>query len=228
MTNGPTYTILYSAYTILYIYYTYIQYKVKGGIVSQKCLACGHKDTVDMTHKLTTFILAQHKACTIQYTTYTIYILQQYTCIILCSTNIYVHVCVYTYRKLKNPVPRPKKRTKKPRKKKRRIKKLLLLMKIPKLPHLPMATPTLPLPLLTQSRRKKSKKIRNRVPASKKRPVSSSVVYTQYYTDAMLEYMLISVYDYTAYTQVCLINAITFPPYFPLISLRSRADSPVP
>lgn len=36
-------------------------YKVKDGLISQKCLACGNKDTVDMTHKLTTFILAQHK-----------------------------------------------------------------------------------------------------------------------------------------------------------------------
>lgn len=36
-------------------------YKVKDGLISQKCLACGSKDTVDMTHKLTTFILAQHK-----------------------------------------------------------------------------------------------------------------------------------------------------------------------
>lgn len=31
------------------------------GVISQKCLACGAKDPVDMTHKLTTFILAQHK-----------------------------------------------------------------------------------------------------------------------------------------------------------------------
>jgi translation initiation factor 5 len=36
-------------------------YKIKAGLISQKCLACGHKSTVDMTHKLTTFILAQHK-----------------------------------------------------------------------------------------------------------------------------------------------------------------------
>ena len=36
-------------------------YKIKGGIISQKCQACGNKDQVDMTHKLTTFILAQHK-----------------------------------------------------------------------------------------------------------------------------------------------------------------------
>lgn len=36
-------------------------YKVKDGLISQKCLACGSKDPVDMTHKLTTFILAQHK-----------------------------------------------------------------------------------------------------------------------------------------------------------------------
>jgi translation initiation factor 5 len=36
-------------------------YKIKEGIISQKCLACGHKESVDMTHKLTTFILAQYK-----------------------------------------------------------------------------------------------------------------------------------------------------------------------
>ena len=36
-------------------------YKIKGGIISQKCQACGNKDQVDMTHKLTTFILAQYK-----------------------------------------------------------------------------------------------------------------------------------------------------------------------
>lgn len=36
-------------------------YKIKDGLISQKCLACGSKDSVDMTHKLTTFILAQHK-----------------------------------------------------------------------------------------------------------------------------------------------------------------------
>ena len=36
-------------------------YKIKAGIIDQKCLACGEKKSVDMTHKLTTFILAQHK-----------------------------------------------------------------------------------------------------------------------------------------------------------------------
>ena len=36
-------------------------YKIKDGSISQKCLACGSKSQVDMTHKLTTFILAQHK-----------------------------------------------------------------------------------------------------------------------------------------------------------------------
>jgi translation initiation factor 5 len=36
-------------------------YKIKHGIISQKCNACGSIDPVDMTHKLTTFILAQHK-----------------------------------------------------------------------------------------------------------------------------------------------------------------------
>lgn len=38
------------------VYYLYID-----GLISQKCLACGNKDSVDMTHKLTAFILAQHK-----------------------------------------------------------------------------------------------------------------------------------------------------------------------
>ena len=38
------------------------EYKIKNEIISQKCAACGHKDVVkDMQHKLTTFILAQHK-----------------------------------------------------------------------------------------------------------------------------------------------------------------------
>lgn len=36
-------------------------YKIKDGLISQKCLACGSKDRVDMHHKLTAFILAQHK-----------------------------------------------------------------------------------------------------------------------------------------------------------------------
>lgn len=36
-------------------------YKCKDEIISQKCLACGHKESVDMTHKLTTFILASYK-----------------------------------------------------------------------------------------------------------------------------------------------------------------------
>ena len=36
-------------------------YKIKSGLIAQKCLACGHKENVDMTHKLTTFILGQHK-----------------------------------------------------------------------------------------------------------------------------------------------------------------------
>ncbi len=36
-------------------------YKVKHEIISQKCNACGSVEPVEMTHKLTTFILAQHK-----------------------------------------------------------------------------------------------------------------------------------------------------------------------
>jgi translation initiation factor 5 len=36
-------------------------YKIKDGVINQKCLACGSKGACDMTHKLTTFIIAQHK-----------------------------------------------------------------------------------------------------------------------------------------------------------------------
>ncbi len=36
-------------------------YKIKEGLISQKCIACGSKDPVDMRHKLCTFILASHK-----------------------------------------------------------------------------------------------------------------------------------------------------------------------
>ena len=36
-------------------------YKIKDGLISQKCNACGSKEAVDMRHKLTAFILAQHK-----------------------------------------------------------------------------------------------------------------------------------------------------------------------
>lgn len=36
-------------------------YRAKGGIIFQKCAACGSKDPCDMTHKLTTFILNQYK-----------------------------------------------------------------------------------------------------------------------------------------------------------------------
>lgn len=36
-------------------------YKIKGDSISQKCVACGNKDVCDMTHKLSTFILKQHK-----------------------------------------------------------------------------------------------------------------------------------------------------------------------
>jgi translation initiation factor 5 len=38
-------------------------YKIKGGLINQKCMACGSKDPCDMTHKLTTFILKQVSAC---------------------------------------------------------------------------------------------------------------------------------------------------------------------
>jgi translation initiation factor 5 len=41
--------------------YPETHYKIKGGIIYQKCLACGSKDSCDMQHKLTTFILAQYK-----------------------------------------------------------------------------------------------------------------------------------------------------------------------
>lgn len=37
------------------------EYKIKSGLISQKCAACGEKSDVDMTHKLTTFMIAQHK-----------------------------------------------------------------------------------------------------------------------------------------------------------------------
>lgn len=36
-------------------------YKIKNGCISHRCKACGHKEMVDMNHKLCTFILAQHK-----------------------------------------------------------------------------------------------------------------------------------------------------------------------
>mmetsp|Transcript_31845 Transcript_31845/g.32456 ORF Transcript_31845/g.32456 Transcript_31845/m.32456 type:complete len:394 (+) Transcript_31845:131-1312(+) len=36
-------------------------YRIKNGIISQKCAACGSKESCDMTHKLTTFIANQHK-----------------------------------------------------------------------------------------------------------------------------------------------------------------------
>lgn len=37
------------------------EYKIKAGIIYHKCAACGAKEMVDMTHKLTTYILAQDK-----------------------------------------------------------------------------------------------------------------------------------------------------------------------
>ena len=36
-------------------------YKVKNGVIFQKCAACGAKDPCEMTHKLTTFVLNQYK-----------------------------------------------------------------------------------------------------------------------------------------------------------------------
>ncbi len=36
-------------------------YKIKGGVIYQKCDACGEKSMVDMSHKLTTFIINTHK-----------------------------------------------------------------------------------------------------------------------------------------------------------------------
>ncbi len=36
-------------------------YKIKDGAITQRCAACGSKTNVDMQHKLTAFILAQHK-----------------------------------------------------------------------------------------------------------------------------------------------------------------------
>ena len=35
-------------------------YKIKGGVIFQKCDACGEKSMVDMQHKLTTFILNRY------------------------------------------------------------------------------------------------------------------------------------------------------------------------
>lgn len=36
-------------------------YKIKNGCIYHKCAACGSNEMLDMSHKLTTFILAQHK-----------------------------------------------------------------------------------------------------------------------------------------------------------------------
>jgi hypothetical protein len=36
-------------------------YRIKNGVIFQKCDACGSKEMVDMSHKLTTFILNTHK-----------------------------------------------------------------------------------------------------------------------------------------------------------------------
>lgn len=36
-------------------------YKIKGDCIYQKCVACGSKDPCDMTHKLSSFIIKQHK-----------------------------------------------------------------------------------------------------------------------------------------------------------------------
>jgi len=36
-------------------------YKIKGGLIHHKCAACGAKEMVDMSHKLTNYILAQDK-----------------------------------------------------------------------------------------------------------------------------------------------------------------------
>jgi translation initiation factor 5 len=41
--------------------YPETHYRVKDEIIDQKCLACGHRETVDMTHKLCTFILGNYK-----------------------------------------------------------------------------------------------------------------------------------------------------------------------
>ena len=37
------------------------EYKIKNEVIFHKCAACGAKEAVDMTHKLCTYILAQHK-----------------------------------------------------------------------------------------------------------------------------------------------------------------------
>ncbi len=40
------------------------EYTIKGGVIYQKCDACGEKSMVDMQHKITTFILNSHKKAT--------------------------------------------------------------------------------------------------------------------------------------------------------------------
>ena len=37
------------------------EYKIKNGCIYHRCAACGASEMLDMSHKLTTFILAQHK-----------------------------------------------------------------------------------------------------------------------------------------------------------------------
>ncbi len=37
------------------------EYKIKSGAIYHKCMACGSKEMVDMSHKLCTYILAQDK-----------------------------------------------------------------------------------------------------------------------------------------------------------------------
>lgn len=37
------------------------EYKIKSGAIYHKCMACGSKDMVDMSHKLCTYILSQDK-----------------------------------------------------------------------------------------------------------------------------------------------------------------------
>ena len=42
------------------------EYKIKSGAVYHKCMACGAKEMVDMSHKLCTYILAQDKKVRMQ------------------------------------------------------------------------------------------------------------------------------------------------------------------
>jgi translation initiation factor 5 len=54
------------------------EYKIKSGAVYHKCMACGAKEMVDMSHKLCTFILGQDKKVCI--------------CVIDCCIDLFVRL----------------------------------------------------------------------------------------------------------------------------------------